>query len=113
MSKTITHSTNVVMDILPWPNGYGFSGAETWWNHILSQSERDRLDDLLTLALLDSSVCEQLVVKRDTALLAAFGLSPQTQHWLRAIKAASLEELARAVLAVINSDLAQDTPEAA
>jgi hypothetical protein len=113
MSKTITHSSNVVMDVLPWPNGYGFSGAETWWKHTLSQSERDRLDDMLTLALLDSSVCEQLVVKRDPALLTAFGLSPHTQHWLGAIKAVSLEDLARAVLAVINSDLAQNTPEAA
>ncbi len=113
MSKTITHSRNVVMDVLPWPNGYGFSGAETWWKHTLSQSERDRLDDLLTLALLDSSVREQLVVKRDSSLLTAFDLSPQTQHWLRAIKAVNLEELAQAVLAVINSDLARNTPEAA
>ena len=75
MNHTTTHpQTTIVMDVLPWPGGYGFNGADAWWQHTLSQSERERLDDLLGLALLDNTVCEQLVVKRDTSLLRSFKL---------------------------------------
>ena len=98
----LTHSTPVVMDVLPWPNGYGFTGGDVWWQHTLSQSERERLDDLLGLALLDKNVCEQLVVKRDPSLLGAFDLSEDTQRWLAGIKASTLKELAQAVLAAAN-----------
>ena len=94
-----THKTSVVMDVLPWPNGYGFSGADAWWQYTLSQSERDRLDDLMGLALLDKNVCEQLVVERAPSLLRAFGLSEDTQRWLTSIKANTLKEMAQAVLA--------------
>ncbi len=92
MFSNVTHKTPVVMDVLPWPNGYGFKGGDTWWQHTLSQSERERLDDLLGLALLDKDVCEQLVVKRDSSLLAAFGLSEETQQWFARIKASTLKE---------------------
>ena len=69
----------MVMDV----NGYGFSGGDKWWRYVLSHSEHERLDNLIGLALLDSKICEQLVAKRDPALLSAFGLSEQTQTWLR------------------------------
>ena len=53
MNQSITNTNSVVMDVLPWPSGYGFNGGDAWWQHTLSQSERERLDDLLGLALLD------------------------------------------------------------
>ncbi len=99
MFSNVTHNTPVVMDVLPWPDGYGFAGGDTWWQYTLSQNERERLDDLLGLALLDKDICEQLVVKRDSSLLAAFGLSEETQQWLIHIKASTLKELAQGVLA--------------
>lgn len=88
----------VVMDVLPWPSGYGFNGHGTWWQHVLSQNERERLDNLIGLALLDNDVCERLVTKRDRALLSAFGLSEQTQNWLKNIAASTLKELAQAIV---------------
>ena len=99
MSTKGKNSTPVVMDVLPWPNGYGFTGGDNWWQHTLSQTEKDRLDNLLGLALLDHSVCDQLVIQRDPSLLAAFGLSDDTRRWLTNIQANSLKELAQAVLA--------------
>lgn len=92
------HTGPVVMDVLPWPSGYGFNGHGMWWQHILSQNERERLDSLIGLALLDSDVCERLVTKRDRALLSAFGLSDQTQNWLKNIAASTLKELAQAIV---------------
>ncbi|MHB8628027.1 MAG: hypothetical protein ACYDEO_17705 [Aggregatilineales bacterium] len=102
MNRNVTQNTSVVMDVLPWPNGCGFSGGDVWWQYTLSQSERERLDNLLGLALLDNKVCEQLVVKRDTSLLAAFDLSEETQRWLTRINASTLKEFAQAVLAAFN-----------
>ncbi len=109
------HTTNnsVVMDVLPWPSGYGFTGGDAWWEHTLSQSERERLDDLLGLALLDKTVCEQLVEQRDLSLLRAFDLSVETQRWLSGIKANTLKEFAQAVLAQSNPYQNEVTPEAA
>jgi hypothetical protein len=102
-TETSRHqATPVVMDVLPWPNGCGFSGADNWWREVLGQSECERLNNLVGLALLDSSVCEQLVVKRDPALFATFGLSEQTQDWLSTVGAATLKELAQAIVAVTN-----------
>jgi hypothetical protein len=95
---TTGHTGPVVMDVLPWPGGYGFAGHSTWWQHVLSQSERERLDNLIGLALLDNEVCERLVTKRDRALLSAFGLSEQTQDWLKNITASTLKELAQAIV---------------
>ena len=87
-----------VMDVLPWPRGYGFTGGDTWWRHVLSQSERERLDNLIGLALLDGKVCQQLVAKRDPSLLSSFGLSQQTQDWLTGIKASTLKDFAQAII---------------
>ncbi|MHB8628026.1 MAG: hypothetical protein ACYDEO_17700 [Aggregatilineales bacterium] len=102
--KSTTHrTTSVVMDVLPWPNGCGFSGGDSWWRHVLSQSERERLDNLIGLALLDKGVCEQLVTKCDPALLSTFGLSERTQDWLKSIGATTLRELAEAIVAATQS----------
>jgi hypothetical protein len=106
MNYTGIHNTPVVMDVLPWPSGSGFRGGDAWWQHTLNQSERDRLDDLLGLALLDSHVCEQLVVHRDPSLMTAFGLSEDTQRWLTGIKASTLKDLAEAMLTA--SDLCRN-----
>ncbi len=102
MNHTATRNNSVVMDVLPWPNGYGFTGSDAWWDETSKQSERERIDNLLGLALLDNHVCEQLVVKRDSSLLEAFDLSEDTQRWLLGIKASTLKEFAQAVLKAFN-----------
>jgi hypothetical protein len=98
----VEHSTGltspVVMDVLPWPTGYGFDGHRMWWQHVLSQNERERLDNLIGLALLDNEVCERLVTRRDRTLLSAFGLSEQTQDWLKNVAASTLKEFAQAIV---------------
>jgi hypothetical protein len=90
--------SQVVMDVLPWPSGYGFTGGDTWRQNVLSQSERERLDNLVGLAVLDQNVCEQLVMKRDPALLNAFGLSSQTCDWLTGVEATTLQGFAQAIV---------------
>jgi hypothetical protein len=87
------------MDILPWPRGRGFSGAKAWWNYVLGKEEQRRLDHLMGVALLDDGICNRLVKERDGSLLTAFGLSEETQAWLRTITATSLVEFAQAVVA--------------
>ncbi len=113
MLPTGTHNTPVVMDVLPWPDGCGFTGGDRWWEYTLSQSERERLDNLLGLALLDQGICEQLVAQRDTSLLAAFGLSEDTQRWFMRIKASTLKELAQGVLAASGLCQPETLPEIA
>ncbi len=89
---------SIVMDIFPWPKGRGFDGADAWWQYTLCKEERKRLDDLMGAALLDTDICDRLVKQRDRSLLTAFGLSDETQGWLRSIKANSLVEFAQAVV---------------
>lgn len=84
-----------VMDVLPWPQGHGFSGTGTWWEYVMGKEERARLDSLMGIALLDDDVCKRLVNDRDENLLEAFGLSEKTRSWLHAIQATSLTELAQ------------------
>ncbi len=95
--STTKNFQKAVMDVSPWPDGQGFSGGNMWWNYVLSKSERQRLDSLIGVALLDTDVCDQLVTRRDDGLLSAFGLSPETKEWLKAVKATSLVELAEAI----------------
>ena len=92
-----------VMDVLPWPKGYDFAGGESWWRRVLSQSDRERLDNLIGLALLDSKLCERLVVNRDRSLMSSFGLSEQAQEWLVNIKASTLKDFAQAIVASSHS----------
>ncbi|SRR5258708_23510725 len=113
MKNITARNTPVVMDVLPWPGGYGFVGGDAWWEHTLSQGERERLDDLLGLALLDKAVCEQLVMRRDPSLLDAFGLSAETQRWLTGIEVSTLKEFAQAVLAALGPQQERIASEAA
>lgn len=92
-------TSQVVMDVLPWPTGHGFRGATAWWDYVLTKDERQRLDQLLGLALLDANVQERLLQKREKSLFDRFGLSQATQRWLESIQANSLTEFAQAVLA--------------
>lgn len=94
-----------VMDIFPWPNGYGFAGGDSWWHRVLSQSDFERLDDLIGLALLDSNLRERLVVQRDRSLLSSFGLSEHVQDWLLSIKASTLKDFAEAILSAKTTPL--------
>lgn len=87
-----------VMDVQPWPNGKGFTGGNEWWEYVMTKDERARLDNLMGLALLDAHVCDRLLKDRDESLMKAFGLSHQTQAWLRALKVTSLVELAQAIV---------------
>jgi len=65
----------------------------------MGKEEKQRLDSLMGTALLDETVRHRLVRERDTSLLSAFGLSKETQLWLRSIEAGSLTELAQAIVA--------------
>ena len=93
-----------VIDVSPWPNGRGFAGASTWWEYVMGKEEKQRLDNLMGIALLDDDVCDRLVNQRDSSLLAAFGLSKETQNWLRTIEANSLVELAQAIVSQTQSE---------
>lgn len=87
-----------VMDVLPWPSGHGFTGVNAWWDYVMTKEERQRLDNLMGLALLDENVCDRLIIERDETLMKAFGLSTETQTWLRGVEATSLTELAQAII---------------
>lgn len=94
-----TSSSPILMDVLPWPTGSGLTGADVWWQHTLSQSERDRLDKLMGLALLDQGVRHRLLVQHDPKLLDAFDLSEDTRRWLATVQASTLKEFAQAIVA--------------
>jgi hypothetical protein len=84
----------MVMDIFPFPGGRGFSGAKAWWTHVLSLEEKRRLNNLMGIALLDTSIRQRLIDDRDPALYDAFGLSDETKSWLQDVSVTSLDELA-------------------
>lgn len=65
--------------------------------HFISAGEKQKLDRLFGLALLDKALCHRLVTERDRSLLAEFGISTETQNWLGVVPATSLMDLARAV----------------
>ena len=93
-----------VMDISPWPQGRGFEGAAMWWQDVMGRDEKQRLDNLMGIALLDADIRDRLVNKRDASLLTAFGLSQDTQSWLQEITAHSLAELAQAIVFKIQGE---------
>ena len=109
-APNVQNLTTITMNVLPWPEGSRFVGGEIWLHFVLSQTERERLDSLVGLALLDNSVCECLVTKRDPALFAALGLSERTQNWLSGINAATLKELAEAIIAATKSFYFESCP---
>jgi len=88
---------NLITDVSPWPSGRGFSGGSAWWQHVLRQDERKRLDNLIGIALLDAEIGKQLLSGNDDTLFSAFGLSEETQKRLRAIEAATLTDFAQAI----------------
>ena len=65
-----------------------------------TREELQRLDRLLVVASLDTTVRHQLLVERDETLLTAFGLGQQLRARLVSVQATSLEELAQALLVV-------------
>ena len=81
-----------VMDLSPWPKGQGFAGSDAWWQYMLSKDEEIR---------------GRLVDQRDDTLMEAFGLSTETQGWLRTIKANSLVELAQAIVSAPQAEYAR------
>lgn len=95
MSKT---KQALVMDVLPWPQGHGFSGTNAWWEYMLSKEESRRLDNLMGIALLDEEFGKRLLNERDDSLLMPFGFSKETLAWLRTIQATNLVELAQAIV---------------
>jgi len=95
-----TSSLPIVVDV--WPNSLAFGNADVWEAPALTQTEGDQLDQLVGLALLDSSVADRLVVQRDPALLDTFNLTNDTRQWLSELRVGSLEELAQAILVASN-----------
>jgi hypothetical protein len=91
------NNTRLVMDISPWPQGHGFAGAKTWWDHVHGQDEQKRLDNLMGVALLDADICERLLSGSDDSLMNAFGISEETQSRLKTAQASSLTDLAQAL----------------
>ena len=87
------------MDVLPTPKGYGFSGGDAWWKYILSHSERERLDHLIGLALLDNTVCEQLVTKRDPAFAILFRIIRADTNVAARYPGNTLKDLSQAIMA--------------
>jgi hypothetical protein len=71
----------------------------------MGKEEKRRLDNLMGTALLDETVRRLLVNERDTSLLTSFGLSTETQSWLRTVEAQSLTELAEAIVARSQNDI--------
>jgi len=63
----------------------------------INEVEMRQLNRLIGMALVDETVCNRLVVQRDRALFADFGLSPLVERWLTSMPAASLTEIARAI----------------
>ena len=59
------------------------------------------------VALLDEEIRGRLVDQRDNTLMEAFGLSTETQGWLRTIKADSLVELAQAIVSAPQAEYAR------
>jgi hypothetical protein len=88
---------NLITDVSPWPGGRGFTGGNGWWQHVLNQDERKRLDNLIGIALLDTQVSERLLADKDDDLFSAFGLSEETRQRLRATEAHTLADLAQAM----------------
>ena len=71
-----------------------------WRGFLLTADEKRGIDRLMGTALLDDSTRDLLVNKRDMSLMASFGLSRETQNWLRGIEATSLEEMAQEIALV-------------
>ena len=79
----------------------------------MGKEEKRRLDNLMGTALFDEEVHNRLVYERDASLFTAFGLSKETQNWLRALEADSLTELAQAIVAHSQAEIFVLVPQSA
>jgi hypothetical protein len=93
--STSQRYSRAVLDNFPWPHGLGFHNRETWWAYVLSQPEKDRIDFLMSSALLSEAVA-LLLLKHDRNLLDRFELTEQTIAVLSEIEASTLAEFAQA-----------------
>jgi hypothetical protein len=59
--------------------------------------ERNSLDALLGAALIDPSIRQRLVHRRDTSLLTSFAIPAPLQLWLKNLPAGSIMEIAQAI----------------
>ena len=91
------------LGIQPRSVGQRPNGDNRWCSNVLSQNERDALDYLVGLALLNTAICERLIVKHDCGLLAAFGLSENAKNWVLGIEAQTLKDFAQAIVAATRS----------
>ena len=91
------------MDVVPFPSGQGFTGRNAWWEYIRSQSQRDRLDLLMAVALMNEQVGYALL-NHDPTLFNIFEFSLETVAVLIEIKADTLEAFAQALVLKRNSD---------
>ncbi len=66
---------------------------------VITANEKQKLDRLFGTALFDKKLCKRLVEERDFSLLSEYGISAETQNWLRVVPANSLMDLAQAVSA--------------
>ena len=96
MTKTSQYA-KAILDVSPWPSGLGFEESETWWAYVLDQSEEDRLDFLVTIALLSEEVT-LLLLTHNRALLDRFEFTQPMIAFLSEIEATSLDEFARALI---------------
>lgn len=104
--QTVTDSqvfTQAVLDYFPWPEGLGFRNTETWWRYVHEQTESDRLNLLMALALLSQEACA-LLLAGDHALLDRFGFSDETIQFLCAIDVETLTEFSQALEAWHSTD---------
>lgn len=93
----MTASFHPVMDIVPWPHGQGFSGQDAWWSYVHDRTETERLELLVTAALINPTVCQALL-SHNSELINAFHFSERTRLLLAEIKAATLEEFAQRLI---------------
>ena len=94
-----TSFSPAILHILPNVDRSGFAYGDVWQQHTLSQSERDRLDDLVGQALIDQDVHDRLLFQRDPSLFDAFNLSDDTRRWCATLQASTLKEFAQAIIA--------------
>jgi hypothetical protein len=64
----------------------------------VTTDELQKVDRLLGAALVSADVRKRLLEQRDSALFGEYMLTPETQAWLNAIPAISLQEFAEAVV---------------
>lgn len=93
----MTKTSIPTIDIYPWPNGLGFSGLEAWWAYVRQQTDNEKLDLLMTMALMSSAICERLLI-HDPDLFKHFRFSALTLERLSAIQVTSIEAFAAALI---------------